>query len=119
MAKSIQMKEGSSNIYPIAGESGDGYIKLADGTLIKWGNAKVVTGSYAPIIASTPLFVGQHGLVASVHYEIYSTLGLTCITQPQTSGQDNVYVRQGNGNQLSAADLEKASVDYVQIGRWK
>ena len=37
MSKSIQLKDGSENMYPISGESDTGYVKLADGTLIQWG----------------------------------------------------------------------------------
>ena len=41
MAEIIQIKDGSTDVLPVAEESGSNYCKMPDGTLIQWGSFEV------------------------------------------------------------------------------
>ena len=56
MPKIIQLKDGNESLYPICGENGSNYVKLADGTLICHGVSHFVTSGATGVNTITVTF---------------------------------------------------------------
>ena len=113
--QSIRLSDGTNTLLPEAAQSGNGYCKMADGTLLCYGSKAVaftdtgtedVTLTFAIPFATSPICVCSRCATESTQYEeayamSWTTTDITIRYRNYFAGQNNVYAA------------------YLAIGRWK
>lgn len=110
---------GPYTFYPITAQSGDGYCRMADGTLICWGSGDFGTISANDSIVVTVTFpkafkdVDSYTLIAYGAYHYPHTLEV--VGTKYNAGSCRIY---GANRTVNVID-QYALYSWVAIGRWR
>lgn len=110
-SKTITMTDGTDVLYPESALSGTGYCKMADGTLIQWGEATIASGNTV-VTVSFPQTFSNSNYGFSVTGTFNNTRALTWATAGQTTSQIQVYRGVETYNYAQ-------SLKWMAVGRWK
>ena len=113
--KSIRLSDGTDTLYPESAQSGSGYQKCADGTLIQWGNevasfsasgntTKEVTFQ-VPFVSSPFVYVVRTG------DDAITTEDARVTSWTASKAYIKIYNYYNGTNSVSA--------NWLAIGRWK
>lgn len=107
MAEIIQIKDGSTNALPIGEESGSGYCKMPNGTLIQWG---------------TETFPAD-GYTISVYFQIqFANTNYSVLVSPHDNGIDLAGGSPKYTTHFTAGRAPAGAnniIEWLAIGRWK
>lgn len=112
--KSIRLSDGTNTLLPESAQSGTGYQKCADGTLICWGlpNITVAANSTGEISVSlSPTFTANPVLVATPLAHSPSVFSISWEGLSTTGAK----LRVANSYSQSLS----TTIAWVAIGRWK
>ena len=102
----------------VPAESGTGYCKMADGTLIQWGLASNTSSGYVEVDFPVAFTNTNYSFVATPAYGSgYNTFEIRVIAQSSWSTGGYVYFRNFDVNTPYTSTNAKAH--WIAIGRWK
>lgn len=109
--KTIRLSNGTDKLLPESAESGTGYCKLADGTLIQWGeNIIAATNSKVHITFPISFINAAYAMCALPLFN--STRAVSCVVAGQVATGMDIY---RSSNDLSSTQ----QIYWLAIGRWK
>lgn len=109
MAEIIQIKDGSTDVLPVSAESGSGYCKLPDGTMMVWGSVSFSASDYAKSIIPSSYTDG------TVFTSVGSFVGTPDVIETTVSTVINTV----NGFSIGRRPLNACNVRWIAVGRWK
>lgn len=119
--KSIRLSNGTDTLLPESAQSGSGYCKMADGTLMQWGYsifpAQAVGNQYLSVTFPVA-FTARPAVTVSPHDTLNFYTYMSNLTVSATSG----YVTNGTTLWLYAKRLNASAawgVSWIAVGRWK
>lgn len=131
MADYIRIKNGTTDALPVSAESGNGYCKMADGTLIQWGSVACTNPSSSAStmsqVVSSGIFTGTVRLSFSENFINTSYMVTGCSKYDTgyefpygviTKAAANVILRLYDFHARPLND-GKMVIQYLAIGRWK
>ena len=121
MAEIIQIKDGSTDVLPVAEESGSNYCKMPDGTLIQWGSFEVnlPANGYQEYNLTFPLRSAQGGYIQPPAFiagaTVWGDSRIYSIIR-RAGFVDNGTFRIGN---TASSASNGVIITWIAIGRWK
>lgn len=119
MADIIQIKDGSTDVLPVAetyGSNTNGqYIKFANGALIQWGSKTGANG----MTVTLPTSFNTTGYMVSMNAHYNTNTSIVCILSEYDRTVSNFKINAWDANTKAASTATNISVMWIVIGTWK
>ena len=119
MAETIQIKDGSTDILPVAetyGSNANGeYIKFANGVLIQWGAKTGANGM--TVTLPTSFKINNYRVSMNAHYN--TNTSIYCVFSEYDSTTSSFKITAWDANTRAASTATNISVLWIAIGTWK